>query len=206
MPTIGDTTKPDGGGYWEQFGSTYNQSAMLLTMPEDGRIVALGQWISAVGSPMGCRLVVWDASTLDVLAQTAEFTVANEPAGVGNVSRYEVDLTSPLSVAAGVDFWVGFARDPAKTHQLTGDNSGSHVDRKRTSWPGSMSGYDAGDHGFGGYGIGSYVAGYVTASGAKIYRAGAWVSADAVKVYRSGAWADVSAVKVRRSSAWADAS
>lgn len=201
MPSIGNTTKPSGPGWWEQFGSTYNQGAMPYVMPTRGTITRLGQWISAVGGSLTMRLCVWSSSNA-LLGQTGLITVATEPAGVDRVSRYEGDLAVPVTLEAGASFSVGFSRDPAKTHQLTGRSGETHRDRKRAAWPGSMDGYDqALSPHLGNYGIGSYVAVYGTGGGAWAYRSGVWVQAEAARAWRSGVAVDAE-VKVYRAGIW----
>lgn len=204
MPTIGDTAKPN-LDHTESWSNTYNQAAQLLTMPERGRITALGGWFAGVNQSTLAKLCVWDDNGV-LLGQTQQFTVSGRPWAAGNVDRYEGTLLVAVDLAAGASFYAGFSRDPAKSHQLTGRSTGGqHFDNKRATWPGTMEPNDNGSHGFGNYSIGMYVANYDAVGRAWVHRSGAWVPAERVAVYRSGAWVDAETVAARRGAAWVDA-
>lgn len=206
MATIGNTTKPN-GSTTEAWSGTYNQAAELYEMPERGRITKLGAWLAGKNSNARCRLVVWDAVTLAVLGQSAQFTAVGHAWAAGNVDRYEKDLEGAVELDEGAEFYVGFSRHVDDSHQLTGrSGAGSHIDdRTGLAWPAALTGFDTGGHGFGDYSIGMYVANYDPIAGGKVRRSGAFLDADEVAVRRAGAWAPADRVATRRAGAWHDA-
>jgi hypothetical protein len=161
MPTIGSSSKPT--HYWWAFGvSSTNQEAELLTMPEDGTINTLGQWIGGWNTTCRTKLCIWDSSGA-LLGQSAQFTVADKGDGAdGNVDLYTADLTAGVHLSAGDTFFVGFSRNPADKHQVSGGNAGSgpHYDNTKASWPDVLSGATTVARR-----IGSYVADYTPESG-----------------------------------------
>lgn len=209
MATIGVTSQPN-DGHWES--RQDNQAAMSFTMPEDGIITRLGQWIAGVSSSGTMRLCIWAGDVMDgsnpVLAQTALITVASRSEAQGNTDRYEADLTTPLQLDDGDVFYCGFSYNPAKDYQLDGDTAhtpGTHVHDQKATWPGAMDSVTTGNHGFGNFGMGSYVANYDEVSSGWVYRSGVWTRATAIQVRRSSAWVDVNGIQVYRSGAWVDA-
>lgn len=159
MPVIGNSSKPT--SYWWAE-SNPNQYAEKLTMPEDGDITRLGQWLGGWNGTVRTKLCIWDASGV-LLGQSAQFTVANKGApSSGNVDKYEADLTSPVSLSSGDEFFVGFSHDPSDAHQVSGGSSGSgtHYTRNRGTWPGDLTGYTTVNRR-----VGSYVADYTPSGG-----------------------------------------
>lgn len=211
MPTIGPTFQPN-DGYWEKQSSP-NHGAMLFEMPEDGIITRLGQWIAGAGSNGTMRLCVWAGESLDpgndLLAQTDLITVIARTQAFGNTDRYEGDLQTPLQLNAGDEFYCGFAYNPAKNYQLDGNDDAAggaennkHYHKSNATWPSAtFNSPTGGNHGFGDYGIGSYVANYDEVSKGWVYRSGVWVRLDAVSVRRSGAWTDLE-VGIYRGTSW----
>lgn len=200
MPTIGTTTKPS--NFWWAFANNTNQHSEKLTMPETGRIVSVGQWVGGWNDAPRTRLCIWDSAGV-LLAQSAEFNVANEgAAGNGNVSLYvQALLTQPL-IIAGQQFHVGFSRNPADAHQISGGagGSGPHYERARNPWPGSMDAATSVDRR-----IGSYVADYQPVSGMHVRRSGAFAVAQDILVRRGAAFSSAQGVAVFRSGTWEDA-
>jgi hypothetical protein len=93
-----------------QAGYTYNEHAGILAVPSPGRITRLGGWYKMSidpnhGAPypapasVRARLVVWDATSGAVLAQSADIWIAYDVDYTP--LRYEADLTAPLTVVAG---------------------------------------------------------------------------------------------------------
>lgn len=205
MPTLGTTSKPGGG--WHGFGgsSQTNQEAEKLTAPSRMRILEVGQWVGGWEDAPRVRLCVWSlAETL--LGQSAQITVANEGAvGGGNVSLYTELLLTPVEIAKGVSFYVGFVRHPDDAHQCSTGASGSgphYQGRSGATWPNNL-GQAEGPTSVTRR-IGSYVANYETLPGAWIYRSGVWVEADTVQAYRGGSWVDADGVQLYRSGGWVD--
>ncbi|HVM29534.1 MAG TPA: hypothetical protein VM305_02005 [Candidatus Limnocylindrales bacterium] len=209
MPSIGDTSKPS-SGFAHAYSGSINQEAEEQTMPERGKITRVGVWAAGYEGSSSARLCIWakggsSASGNDLLGQSGLVTFAQQTWGAGNVSRYEADLLTPVELDAGVTFYVGFSRNPNAGHQVTCRSGGDHIERKRTTWPGSMDGWtrhpDTGQR----KAIGCYVANYDPVSGAWVRRGGVWVRAEGVFVRRAGAWVDATSVQVRRSGVWVDA-
>ncbi|CAN5751321.1 hypothetical protein BH23CHL7_BH23CHL7_17400 [soil metagenome] len=209
MPSIGDATKPSGAYYLWSRHSSENQEAFLFTMPERGKITRIGIWARADTQFSGStsfRTCVWAKGASlsagnDLLGQSDLFTVTAASMALANLLKYEADLLSPVELEAGAQFYAGFARNPNGSHQWATQQTGSHIHRRRTTWPGSMNDYDNHD----GAVRGIYVANYDPVSGAWVRRGGVWVRAEGVFVRRAGAWVDVTSVQVRRSGAWVDA-
>ena len=206
MPTIGAGAKP--GGTYHAFGgsSQINQEAELLEAPVRLRLLELGSWVGGWADTCRVRLCVWDADG-DLLGQSAQITVANEgAAGTGNVSLYTEPLLTPVELAKGAEFYVGFVRHPDDAHQVSvgATSTGPHYHgRSGATWPNNLGNAEGPTSQA--RRVGSYVADYEAIAGAKVYRSGAWVDAESVLVYRSGAWVDAEAVQVRRGSSWVDA-
>ncbi len=203
MPSIGNSAKPNDTAT-EAWASTYNQAAELFEMPERGRITRLGGWFAGKNSNARVRLVVWDSVTLAVLGQSAQFTAVGRPWAAGNVDRYEADLITPVELDEGVEFYVGLSRHADDAHQFTGRTTGAHIDDTAGLFPGPLTGFDSGGHGFGDYSVGFYVDNYDAIAGAHTRRGGAFSDAQ-VAVRRTGAWPDADGLLVRRSGAWVDA-
>ena len=204
MPIVGTSSKPDGSFGFEWWGSTYNQAAERLTMPERGRITRVGCWTRGVSGDVSARAVLWAADG-SVLSESALFTITDGPTprsgaeASANVLNYERDLSTPVDLDASAQFYAGFARNPSGSHQLARTGSGlTHYDRKRSTWPGSMAGADAHSGRVGCYAV------YELVSGAWVRRGGVWVRAEGVFVRRAGAWVDATSVQVRRAGAWVD--
>jgi hypothetical protein len=207
MPTLGYDSKPAFG--YHAFGglSEPNQEAEVITLPAQRiRITKLAGWLGGWSGTCRMRLTMWDDDTEAVLAQTAEFVVANEGAPAEDVNTlYAVDLSAPYETPTpGMVVKVGFTRHRDDAH-IT--NTGSTVTQHyhgRGAYPGGTFG-DVQTYAAQSRRIGVYIADYQIMGSAWVYRSGAWVRSDAVKVYRSGSWVDADAVKVYRSGAWVDA-
>lgn len=200
---IGNAAKPNGAGGWEAWSSTWNMAAETLTMPEDGRIVSVGCWAAGVNETATAYLAIWDSATGAQLGESAAIVLASETPASGHVSLYVAELLTPVELDAGATFLAGFWRTKAKSHQLTGRGTGTHLDKlsaSRTSFaPPRNSGGHAGDYSVG---IHAY---YDPTSGAWTRRAGATVRAQDVFTRRGGGWASPDRVATRRGGAWIDA-
>ena len=139
MATLGSTAEPTTGQAFFGLNST-NHHAILLTMPAGGpwEISRLGAWLAGVNASAGYRLVVWSAAG-SVLGQSALLSVAGQPFALGNNTKAEANLVTPVEVAGGQQVYVGFARDPADSVQF-GTRSGSRLDKTSSSWPVSIAG------------------------------------------------------------------
>lgn len=213
MPTLGTTSKPGNG--WHAYSGTtqVNREAELFTLPGSVRILELGQWVG--GWSGTCRLVlgVWDYATKELLARTAQITVASEGAGGpagSNVALYTEPLLAPLELNAGAQVLVGFARHGDDGHQVStgGSGTGPHYHGRLG---GAFNPDGDFDNGAGDYSeevrrIGAYIADYEDLATAWVRRSGAWVRAESVQVRRSGAWVQASSIQARRSGSWTDAS
>ena len=209
MATIGDTSKPTSG--WHAFqGQSYpQQEGERLTMPAHGDITDLGAWVGGWSGTVRLYLCLW-ADDFELLASVGPITVASHGAGGpagGNVERVEASLATPVRLAAGVEFYVGFDRIMADGHQVSVGGSGTHYegDRGGTSapWPSTFGRVGGIAPGAGGR-CGAYVAGYAPVAGAKVYDGAAWVDADSVKTYDGAAWVDADAVQVNTGAGWVD--
>lgn len=177
-----------------------NQNCELFAVPVTGKMTRLGAWLAIStfagwdGTHMpATRLCVWNSSGV-LLAYSDQFWPSS-----ASLVRYEMDLLSQLSVAAGqyvyIGFWtykaydigVSFGSATGSTHYWSG-NTGTG--------PTNISSGVGHDN----YQVNAYA--YVTpgASG-KVRRSGAW-SAVSAKVRRSGGWATPSGVHVRRGGSW----
>lgn len=206
MPTVGNTAKPTNS--WHSYGpNTHNHEAMALVMPERGRITRLGQWMGGWNdATVRTRLCLWNAGGA-LVGYTAEFTVntssAGGPSGGAWLTPWEADLLVPVIVAAGAGFYVGFARNPADSHQVGegATDSGNNADWRNDAWPASFAvGPTTGTRR-----IGAWVANYNRVAAAKVRRAGAWVDASSVQIRRGGAWVEPTGVYVRRGGIWVEA-
>ena len=210
MATIGDSSKPSGG--WHAFtGNTQvQQEAELLTMPELGDVLQIGAWIGGWSGTCRAILCLWRLDGV-LLGQTAQVTAANfgagGPAG-GNVNSFIGTLLTPVRLAAGQAFFVGFDRHGSDGHQISvgGPGSPSHYEGRHggsgSTWPGNLGA--AGGVATAVRRSGAWVANYVRVPGAKVMRSGVQTDAQAVQVLRSGAWTDVLGVQIMRSGAWVD--
>lgn len=207
MPIIGIDTKPSYS--YHAYGGTSqpNQEAELVDLPAQRiRITRLGVWLGGWNDAPRVTLTIWDVASGAVLAQTAQFTVANAGAAAeGHIARYEADLVAPYDTpAAGGQLRVGFTRDRADAHQVTtGGVSTYGHDHGRAGYPaGGFAEID------GGYAenrrIGCWIQDYVPLANAWVMRSGVWQRATPA-VFRSGSWQDADAVKVFRSGVWQDA-
>ena len=206
MATIGNPDRP--GGSWHAASDPYwDQEADLLEMPARGELLSLGAWLGGWNGTCRGRLCVWDAvGTL--LGQSAQFTVANEGGGGppgSNVERYESALETPVELAKGAGFYVGFNRHPADGLQVSlGPSGGTHYHGKSgATWPNDLG--NSGGISSEPRRVGAYVANYEQTTGAHVYRSGAWTEAESVQEYRSGAWVESDAVQLWRSGALVDA-
>jgi hypothetical protein len=211
MPSIGTTTKPSGGWHSFQGSSQVQQEANRLTMPAHGDITDLGAWIGGWNGTCRVHLCVWDDAGV-LLESVGPITVANEGAGGpagGNVALYTAPLATPVRLAAGVAFYVGFDRHNSDGHQVSVAGSGTpdHFEGRHggstATWPAAL-GAASGGPSNAPRSCGMYVANYDLVPGAKVYRSGAWLDADGVQAFRSGAWVDVDGVQLERSGAWVD--
>jgi len=196
--TLGNYASPTWGGIQEYSGGM-TQKALLVTAPSSGRITSLGAWLAGWSGSVTAELVLWDYVTRAVLAHSATFTVAQ--GGNGDPPhgyRYEYAPTVIPNVAAGQQLLVGFCCTPGSggyEYPVNASGSGTHYEKKVTSWPGSMSGMASEPYKAGFYAI-------LTPGGfVKVRRSGAWVDAP-VYVLRGGAWVPASSVNVRRSGSW----
>ena len=206
MPILGNDTKP-GFAYHAYSGTSQpNQEAEDIELPAQRiRIKRLGAWIGGWNDSPRVRLCIWNSSTGALLAQSAQFTVANEgAAGPGNVTRYEADLETPFDTpTAGMTVRVGFTRDRSDGHQVsTGSTTAGHF-HGRAPYPAGI--FAEIDGGFAeNRRIGLWIQDYELLANAYVLRSGVWERATP-KVYRSGVWQDADAVRVFRSGSWQDA-
>lgn len=197
MPRIGNDVEPVSTQEWNGV-NTQNQTALLRTMPEHGRITHLGMWASARNNPVNARLVIWDGAG-NVIGQTAQFSMAARPFAVGENDNHYHPLETPVVVASGASIFIGISRDPAGEHQFGRTASGSHRDDTSSTWPDSLAGNVTDTNGE----IGAY-ADYTTAI-ARVRRAGSWV-VESVRANRAGVQTVAQRTAVRRSGAWVDSS
>jgi hypothetical protein len=125
-------------GHEEDDAGAENEQAALVTFPNACTVVTLGAWLQSQAND-NVRLVMWDATTLQPVVQSALFSIGN----TGNDARFEHAIT-PYAVAAGASFYIGWvhsASDPVFLYPINAAGSGSHLDKKQASgWPGSLSG------------------------------------------------------------------
>lgn len=206
MAVVGNTNKPSNS--WHAYGvNNKNHEADILLMPVRGRIYRLGQWMGGYSdTSVRTRLCCWDgAGTL--LGYTAEFTVntssAGGPSGGSWLTNWEADLLSPVIIPAGNNVYVGFARNPADSHQVGEGAAGSinlHLHWENPAWPNNIPiGLTPGDRRMGAYAY------YTPVKGGYVRRSGGWTQSDIV-VRRSGAWATPAGTYVRRSGVWVEGS
>jgi len=154
MSTLGSTSKPTVGQEWS--GPNLNeQVAEAHTFPSGGpwRVTRIGIWVAGKSSSAQFRGVVWNAARSAVLGQTAAFTAAGLPFGVGNCANYERDVTTQFVVAGGATVYIGWWRNQNDVGQW-GRSSGSHYDDTETGGsPAPMSGETLDTGG----GIGAYL-------------------------------------------------
>lgn len=206
MTVLGNAAKPTYSYFGFDGTGNPNQVAELLTAPAQRIVInSLGAWIGGWNDTVRCVLCVW-ALDGTLLASTDEFTVANEgAAGDGNQSNYVRDLTSPLIVNAGVEFYVGTNRHRDDAAQWgTGTTSNVHY-RARAGYPSGGLGDVEGPTSTARR-VGMYVADYQPLSVAWVRRSGAWVQATDLFVFRGGVWVAAESVGVLRSGSWVDAS
>lgn len=198
MPRIGNDTEPVSTQEWNGV-NTQNQTALVRTMPEHGRLTHVGFWGSARNNPVNARVMVWDAAD-NILGQGPQFSMAVRPFAVGENDLHYYALETPVVVAAGAVIRFGLSRDPAGEHQFGRTASGSHLDDTATgSWPQSLSGAITDSNGE----VGAY-ADYTTAI-ARVRRSGVWV-VESVRANRAGVQTVAQRAAVRRSGAWVDSS
>jgi hypothetical protein len=194
---VGSTAERDGNQEWFGASST-NHFAENFTMPERGKITRVGVWAAGKDADVSARVCVWNAAGA-VVAQSAQFTMAARPFGIGQNDLYERPLATPYVADAGEVVHVGFARNPAGTIQLGYDSGGVHRHDYSSTWPASIATYT--EHGGT---LGVYFE-YEPAHEVYVRRGGVWVLAERIYVRRGGAWVEADSVQVRRGSAWVDA-
>jgi hypothetical protein len=129
MTTFGSTSVPN--NLWYQNTGTDNQVGTLATAPQDGVIDTLSVYGAGQGAtPCDTALCVWDASG-NLLARSATFTTSGGGTGVGNQAWQTAALLVPLSVSAGVSYYLGFWRDPARTFDYSTDTTGGGTTHKQ---------------------------------------------------------------------------
>jgi hypothetical protein len=204
VPTLGDTTKPTYSFQGYDGSSFPNQMAERYTAPQKIKINALGSWLAGWNQASQVRLCVWAADGT-LLGQTAEFTIANEGAPAdGNVTLYEEDLVSPVTIDAGDQFYVGTSRDRDDAVVWgTGSNAYTRYEASGAYPAGNFGAIEAAVAKT--RRIGQYVADYEPVAGAWGFRGGVWVQAEFVKGRRGGAWVDATSVQGRRGAGWEDA-
>lgn len=189
------------------------QSATLLEVPNDGRIVSVGSYIRALSGTgsLDYRLAVWawDGSVggaNKLLGKSAVRTVSSAASAPGNLLRQVADLETPVELGAFDQVLVGVAweTDPARQALLGGYTGTGSRYRKDLAegavWPSSMkSAVHLTDHNFA-----AWIDAYVPTSGVFVFRAGDWQQAELVEVRRSGLWS-AGTVKVRRAGGWISA-
>ena len=178
MAVVGTASRPT--SYWWSESSP-NQYAEKVTIPSNGNIVSLGQWMCGQDGTARTKLCVWSGSTGALLAQSAQFTAADGGSQSSSaMSLYVEALTAPLAVTAGQVVYVGLAHHPSDRILISGGRgtSDTHYTQNQASWPGSMTASPSSMS----RRIGSYVADFepgspppTTDNGVYIYRAGAWL-------------------------------
>lgn len=192
------------------------QSATLLEVPNDGRIIAVGSYIRALSGfgPLDYRLCVWDwngstSGTNKLLGKSAVRTVNAAASAPGNLLREVADLEEPVELSAFDQVLVGLAWETDSSKQaLLGGYSGTGSRYRKdlaegVVWPSSMkSSVHLTDHDFV-----AWIDEFVPSSGVFVFRSGEWRQTDtpAVFVQRSG-FMEPATVKVRRSGGWVSAS
>ena len=140
MTTLGNYNRPTWGRIQEASGGM-TQKAVLVTAPANGQITRLGGWLAGTSGTNTADLAIWDYSTRAVLAQTSTFTIAQD-GGSPYGFRYEGDLPTPLVVTSGQQLLVGPCCTPGGNgfeYPVNASGSGTHYEKKVTTWPGSMS-------------------------------------------------------------------
>ena len=201
MPTVGNDVQYTWGAEWWGSGLD-NQHAVAHTMPEDGTIIQIGNWIRGKDASCSFKGVVWNSTRNTVLGQTATQTASGASFAIGNSSDYLANVVTPFDVAAGTTIYIGFCRNPSGAMQFDLDDTGSHYDDDNgSSNPSGMSGETL----HSGRKFASYAV-YEVGAAAYVRRSGVWSKNDEVYVRRSAAWSAVGAeVYVRRSGAWVKA-
>jgi hypothetical protein len=82
--------------------ATSNQQGSIFTIPSAGTISRLGAWLGPFSLSVPTQLCIWDATTGALLGHSVSFNLT-----VGNWYRYEYDLGSPVTVAAGQTVIIG---------------------------------------------------------------------------------------------------
>lgn len=205
MPQLGTSTKPTNSVYGSDGTGFANQYAEILTTAEKIKITRLGSWIGGWNDTVHFVMCIWNMSNV-LIASTAEQIAADEGnAAPSSQSNYEADLTTPLTLNAGDEFYVGLSTNRDDAKQIGMGGTGNDHYRARGAYPSSNIGAIEAPATFARR-IGMYVADYQLVSAGWVRRSGVWVQATSIQVRRSGAWVDIDSVQVRRSSAWADAS
>lgn len=158
MATLGSTAEPTTGAVYFGLNST-NHHAILLTLPSGGpwEISRVGAWCAGMNETANVKVCVWSAGG-SLLGQTAAFSLAGPALGIGNSTKAEGNLTTPVVVAGGTAVYVGIARDPQDNTQFS-TRSGTRLDKTSSSWPASLSGGSTVSGA-----IGAYIADYHSAN------------------------------------------
>ena len=140
MTTLGNYNRPTWGRIQEASGGM-TQKAVLVTAPAAGQITRLGGWLAGTSGTNTADFAVWNYSSRAVLANTSTFSIAQD-GGSPYGFRYEGDLPSPLIVTNGQQLLVGPCCTPGGNgfeYPVNASGSGTHYEKKVTTWPGSMS-------------------------------------------------------------------
>lgn len=200
MPQIGSSAKPTASQEWFGLNSD-NHFAELFTMPEAGTITEVGFWAAGKDAGVSARACVWGAGG-SLASQSGLLTLAGRSFGLGQSDEYRVGVPG-VALGAGIQFYVGLARNPNGQVQLGYNAGSSHKHKTSASWPTSLAG--ASDHGgdAGFYAIYEVAPPPSSGEGVYVRRGGVWVEAEGPYVRRGGVWVAAD-VKVRRGGAWVD--
>jgi hypothetical protein len=160
MATLGSTAEPTTGATYYGLNTT-NHFAVLLTMPAGGpwEISRIGFYAAGMNETAQVRGCIWSGSGT-LLGRTPSYSLAGVALAIGNSTKVEGDLETPITVAGGAGVYVGFARDPADDTQFS-TRSGNRAQWYSSSWPSSFGSWSsvAGA-------IGAYIADYHSANSA----------------------------------------
>lgn len=120
---VADTTDATSGSTWSQIGTP-------LTMPRAGRVTKVSAYLAGYSGSCVCRMQLW-ATDGNQIASSANFTAASRTFSNGNDVRYEMSLSSPESIASGVTFWAGFARESSGEGFFWSKNDGTGYTTKK---------------------------------------------------------------------------
>lgn len=132
-------------GYGSQsnyhFSSAHQQYGGEITIPIAGAITKVKAYFAPEDSAGNARLGVWNATTLALLAQSAQFSAPNGSRSIGGQTWHERDLVTPILVSAGQKVIAGYWGQTSRTW-LTGltQSNTPPLLRKAMSAIGSMSG------------------------------------------------------------------